>query len=67
MRPSPFSLLFLLPPPLPLLPPSISALNARRLRYLDKLDTLNLACDVAVLITHCPVRSCKCSRSLCVF
>ena len=29
----------------------------RRLRYLDKLDTLNLACDVAVLITHCPVRA----------
>ena len=25
--------------------------------YLDKLETLNLACDVAVLITHCPVRS----------
>jgi N-acyl-D-amino-acid deacylase len=25
--------------------------------YLDKLDTLNLACDVAVLITHCPVRA----------
>ena len=26
-------------------------------QYLDKLDTLSLACDVAVLITHCPVRA----------
>ena len=28
-----------------------------RSRYLDKLDSLALACDVAVLITHCPVRA----------
>ena len=28
-----------------------------RLRYLDKLDTLNLAIDVAVLIGHAPVRA----------
>lgn len=25
--------------------------------YLDKLDSMSLACDVAVLITHCPVRA----------
>eukprot|EP01045_Picozoa_sp_COSAG04_P007469 COSAG04_NODE_391_length_15160_cov_4.380725_17_plen_321_part_00 len=48
------------PPPYPSslhLPSPVSTEPTPAHRYLDKLDTLNLACDVAVLIGHAPIRA----------